>query len=186
MGRIASRRLAPAFVVVVGVVAAASCGGSPERTPGQSPSPEPAAASGAPGLTAPREPDLSGIEVCAELPAETLAAALGLPVAEEAGAREEDPDPNCSYRFAGTGGTSRVDVYLRSGFDFDWALQTAKDFDREVIEVAGMGEKAYRKTTLDGWWEVWVRRPDGSVVQTTALEVELAEGAARAALRELF
>jgi len=134
-----------------------------------------------PAVEAP-ERDVSGIDVCAELPADVLADAIGLPVAEPARRMDNDPSPNCTYRLTGPMGAERVDVFLKDLFDYDWARQTAENFNREVFDVEDLGMAAYRKKTIDGWWDVWAKRSDGLVVNSMAPEQEPAVTAARLAI----
>lgn len=132
------------------------------------------------------ERDISGIDVCAALPAEVLAEATGMPVAEAPWRMDHDPSPNCTYRLRGSSGSGeRIDVILMEPFDYDWARQTAVSFDREVIDIDNLGIAAYHKKSLDGWSEVWAARADGLIVHTTGNELEPTIAAARVALERL-
>ncbi len=155
---------------------------------GDEPRQPPAAAATDPSAPAFEEPefperDVSGIDVCAAVPAEALAAALEMTVAEPARALENDPAPSCSYRLSGSAPYARrIDLSLKDLFDYDWALRTAKDFDREIIDIADIGASAYMKKTIDGQWDLWARRSDGLVVNAMAGEQSHAIAAARIAI----
>lgn len=132
------------------------------------------------------ERDVTGIDVCATIPAEALAQAMGLPVVEPAVRMPEDPAPNCTYRLRGSSGSGeRVDIYLKDPFDYDWARQTAESFGREVREIDDLGVSAYAKETPDYWPEVWARRADGLVVHVIAWEEQASLTAARVALERV-
>lgn len=132
------------------------------------------------------ERDNSGIDVCAELPAEVLAEATGMPVAEAPWRMDQDPSPNCTYRLRGSSGMGeRFDILLKEPFDYDWARQTAESFDREVIDIDDLGIAAYHKKSLDGWSEVWAARADGLVVYAMGNELAPTITAARVALERM-
>ncbi len=163
------------------LISLAACSGSDEAGTDDAVADRSAEPAAMPAVEVP-ERDVSGIDVCAELPSDVLADAMGLLVAEPARRMDNDPGPNCTYRLTHPMGAKRVDVFLKDLFDYDWARQTAENFNREVLEIEDLGMSAYRKKTIDGWWDVWAKRSDGLVVNSMAPEQESAVTAARLAI----